>query len=222
MPTYFDATVYNVIDVFEEVKDSGIKHMGFKDIGPSEETLKELMMLIRHERMTTYIEIVRPTVEETLKSVEMAIRLGVDHIIGGTHVEPTIKALKDTKIKFWPYVGKVVGHPCLLRGTIEEIVEDAKRAEKLGVDGINVLSYRYDGDVEHLMSSVKQAVNIPIIATGWINTFERVRKMTELGVWGFTMGGSSILDKKLVPKGRLNDQIAAALREIEKVEKVRI
>jgi len=219
MPTWYDVTVYNVIDVFEEVKDSGITHFGFKDIGPDEEVFQELMKLLRKEKMTTYMEIVRPTVEENEASVKMAIRLKVNHIIGGTFVEPTLKLIKGTGIKYWPYVGKVVGHPCLLRGTIEEITEDAKRVESLGVDGVNILSYRYDGDVEGLVKSVKNAVKIPIIATGWVNTLERIRKMTELGVWGITVGGTSILAKKLVPRGSLSNQLAAALREIEKVEK---
>ena len=219
MPTWYDVTVYNVIEVFEEVKDCGIKHFGFKDIGPDEDVLKELMRRLRKAKMTTYMEIVRPTEKENEESVKMAIRLGVDHIIGGTFVEQTLKLIKGTGIKYWPYVGKVVGHPCLLRGTIEEITEDAKRVEALGVDGVNILSYRYDGDVEGLIKSVKNAIKIPIIATGWVNTLERIRKMTELGVWGLTVGGTSILAKKLVPGGSLSDQLVAALREIEKVEK---
>lgn len=219
MPTWYDVTVYNVIEVFEEVKDSGIKHFGIKDIGPDEEVFADLVRRLRKAGMTVYMEIVRPTIEETISSVKMGIRLGVDHIIGGQFVEPVLEILKGTGIKFWPYVGKIVGHPCLLRGTIEEILEDAKKKEELGVDGINVLSYRYDGDVEKLVRSLKEAVSVPIIATGWINTLERIRKMAEIGVWGMTVGGTSILAKKLVPGGTLSDQLKAALRVIEEVER---
>ena len=57
-------------------------------------------------------------------------------------------------MRFCPYIGQVIGHPCLLRGTIEEIADDARRAEALGVDGINLLAYRYDGDVEQLVEAV--------------------------------------------------------------------
>jgi len=219
MPTWYDVTVYNVIDVFNDIKDSGITHFGFKDIGPSEDVYEELMELCRKERMTTYIEIVRPTKEENEKSVDMAVRLGVDHIIGGTWIDSTLKLLEGKDIKYWPYVGKIVDHPCLLRGTIEEITEDAKTAEEKGVDGVNILSYRYDGDVVGLIKSVQDNTDIPIIATGWINTYEKVRQMTELGVWGFTMGGTSILSKKLVPEGTLSDQLAAALKTIEEAKK---
>lgn len=222
MPTWYDITIYNVIDVFEEVKDSGIKHFGVKDIGPDEEVLADLVRRLRKAGMTVYMEIVRPTIEETISSVKMGIRLGVDHIIGGQFVEPVLEILKGTGIKFWPYVGKIVGHPCLLRGTIEEILEDAKKKEALGVDGINVLSYRYEGDVEKLVKSLKEAVSIPIIATGWINTLERIKKMAEIGVWGMTVGGTSILARKLVPGGTLSDQLKAALKVIEEVERKNI
>jgi len=220
MPTWYDVTVYNVIDVFEEVKDSGIKHFGVKDIGPEEEVYIELIRRCKREGMTTYMEIVRLNEQEHIESVKMAIKLGVDHIIGGKFVEHTIKLIKGTNIRYWPYVGKVVGHPCKLTGTIEEIVNEGKRYEALGVDGVNVLSYRYEGNPEELIKALKDSLNIPIIATGWINTLERIRKVASMGVWGLTVGGTSILAKKLVPGGNLSDQLKAALREIEMATKL--
>ena len=112
----------------------------------------------------------------------------------------------------------MIDHPCRLTGTIEEIVDEAKKLEELGVDGLNILSYRYVGNAEKLVKAVKEAVKIPIIATGWVNTLERIRKMAELGIWGLTVGGTSILAKKLVPGGSLSDQLKAALAEVEKVK----
>ena len=223
MPTWYDVTIYNVLEVFEEVKDSGIKHFGFKDIGPEENVYEKLVKRCREEGMTVYLEIVRPTLEEHLESVKMGIRLKVDHIIGGKpeFTKPTLELLKNTGIRYWPYVGKVVGHPCRLTGTIEEIINEAKKLEELGVDGLNILSYRYVGNAEELVKAVKEAVEIPIIATGWVNTLERIRKMAELGVWGLTVGGTSILAKKLVPGGSLSDQLKAALMEVKKVKSKR-
>jgi phosphoribosylformimino-5-aminoimidazole carboxamide ribonucleotide (ProFAR) isomerase len=55
-------------------------------------------------------------------------------------------------------------------------------------------------------------VKIPVIVAGSIDSFERVRKMKELNVDGFTIGGA-ILDKKFVPSGSLADQVRAVLRE---------
>ncbi|MEM3941375.1 MAG: hypothetical protein QXK88_07175 [Desulfurococcaceae archaeon] len=224
MPTWYDVTVYNVLDVFEEVKDSGLKHFGFKDLGPEESVYEELVRRCRIHGMNTYLEIVRPTLNDHLESVKMGIRLKVDHIIGGKpeFAEYTLKLLSGTGIKYWPYVGRVVGHPCKLTGTIDEIVRQAEELAEMGVDGLNVLSYRYEsGKPEDLIKALKESVNIPIIATGWINTLERIRKMAELEVWGLTVGGTSILAKKLVPKGSLSDQIKAALAEVENVKNIK-
>ena len=57
----------------------------------------------------------------------------------------------------------LVDHPCSLIGSIEDVVSDARKAVAFGVDEINLLAYRYNGDVDHLMDSVKTAVDLPLI-----------------------------------------------------------
>jgi len=213
--TYNDVTVYNAIEVFEKIKDTGIRYVGFKDVGLPREKLIELHMRMKKEGMTTFLEVVTATEEDNLRSARMGIELGVDNLIGGTYVRQMLPLLQDTNIKYFPYIGKVVGHPCLLRGTIEEIVKDAKMVENLGADGIDLLAYRYDGDPEQLIKSIQRAVKIPLIIAGSINSLERMRKMAELDVWAFTIG-SAIFDKKFVPSGTLSDQIMAVLKEIER------
>ena len=215
MFTYNDVTVPNAIEVFEEVKETGIKCVGFKDIGLPVGKLKTLVNTLRKEKRIIFLEVVSETEEANIRSAKRAIELDVDYLIGGTYVKPTLHLLKETHIKYCPYVGKVVGHPCLLRGTISEISEDAKKVEALGVSGINLLAYRYDGDIDRLITSMLQAVNIPVIVAGSINSFERVKRVTELGVWGFTIGGA-IFDKKFVPDGSLSDQITAVMNVVEK------
>lgn len=213
--TYNDVTVYNAIDVFEKRKNTGIKYVGFKDVGLPKEKLIELHERMKKAGMTTFLEVVSATEEDNLRSAKMGIELGVDNLIGGTYVRQTLPLLQDTNIKYFPYIGKVIGHPCLLRGAIEEITRDARTVENLGVSGIDLLAYRYDGIPEHLIRSVQEAVKIPLIIAGSINSLERVRKMTELDVWAFTIG-SAIFDKKFVPSGTLSDQITAVLKEIER------
>lgn len=215
--TYSDVTVYNALDVFDEIKDTGINFVGFKDVGLPEEKLKKLVGKMKKAGKTTFLEVVSATKEDNIRSAKMGVKLGVDNLIGGTYVEETLSLIKDTGIKYFPYIGKIVGHPCLLRGTIEEITKDARRVEALGVNGIDLLGYRYDGDVERLVKSVQNAVKIPLIIAGSIDSFERVRKMAELGVWAFTIG-SAVFDKKFVPNRTLSDQISAVLQEIEKTQ----
>ncbi len=211
--TYSDVTVYNAIEVFERIKDTGIKHVGFKDVGLPKEKLVELHTRMKEENMTSFLEVVSATEEDNLRSAKMGLELEVDNLIGGVYVRQTLPLLQDKNVKYFPYIGKVIGHPCLLRGTIDEIAEDAKIVEKLGVGGIDLLAYRYDGDPEQLIKSIQKAVKIPLIIAGSIDSLEKVQKIVELDVWGFTIG-SAIFDKKLVRGGTLKDQITAVLKEI--------
>lgn len=212
MLTKNDLTIQNAPEVFEEIKDTGVRHVGFKDIGLPIDKLKVLVQKMKSKGMKTYLEVVSESEEANIRSVKSALELGVDYLIGGTYVEQTLKLFKGAHPKYYPYVGKIIGHPCLLRGTIDEILADGKRKEALGIDGINLLGYRYDGDVEKLTSSLVKTVKIPIIVAGSIDSFDRVRKMIQLKVAGFTIGGA-ILDKKFVPNGSLAEQVKAVLKE---------
>ncbi len=100
----------------------------------------------------------------------MAAEIRPDHLIGGTLIEPVQEILAGTGVRFWPYVGQIVGHPCLLRGSIDEIVADTERAAALGVDGINLLAYRYDGDVEALVRAVVGRSDLPVICAGSVDS----------------------------------------------------
>jgi uncharacterized protein related to proFAR isomerase len=115
-----------------------------------------------------------------------------------------------TGVRFFPYVGKVIDHPCLLRGTVEEIAQDTRRAEELGVDGINLLAYRYDGDVGELVEAVVDATSLPVIAAGSVDSGERIRALVDRGVWAFTIG-TAALDGELVPGAPLAVQLRYVL-----------
>jgi uncharacterized protein related to proFAR isomerase len=109
-------------------------------------------------------------------------------------------------VRFCPYIGTVIDHPCLLRGTIEDIAADARRAEELGVDGINLLAYRYDGDVDELVEAVVKATYLPVIAAGSVDSAQRIEALGERGVWAFTIG-TAALDGKLVSAAPLAAQL---------------
>jgi len=217
MLTHHDVTIPNALEVFEKVKRTGLRYIGCKDIGLSKEDLRKLFAKARNGNMNTFLEVVTMREDEHFRGVNTALEVGVDHLIGGMpqHTEKTIKYLKDknSKIKFFPYIGKVVGHPCLLRGTVEEIVDDAKRTENLGADGINLLAYRYDGDIHKLVTSVQSAVDIPLIVAGNVDSFERIREMKRLELWAFTIGGA-ILEKRFLPGKSEVEQVKAVLKEI--------
>lgn len=211
--TYSDVTIYNALDVFEEIKDTDVKYVGFKDVGLPKEKLMKLREMIREANKIAVLEVVSATKEDNLRAAKTGRELEVDYLIGGTYFEEVLPILKGTEVKCFPYIGKIVGHPCLQRGTIEEICEDARRVEKLGADGIDLLSYRYDGDPVRLTKAVRDEVDIPIIVAGSISSFEQIRKVVELDAWGFTIG-SAIFDKKFVAGGSVRDQVEAVLKEI--------
>jgi hypothetical protein len=210
MLTRDDVTLADAREVYASVADTGLRHVGCKDVGLPREELAALLDDIRARGAETYLEVVSETEEATLESARVAAEIRPDHLIGGTLIEPVQEILAGTGVKFWPYVGRIVGHPCLLRGTIDEIVADTERAASLGVDGINLLAYRHDGDVEALVRAVVGACDLPVICAGSVDSVERIEALERAGAWGFTIG-TAALDGALVPGAPLSGQLQAAL-----------
>src|SRR3954465_13765772 len=188
MLTRDDVTLADAREVYASIAQSGVRHVGCKDVGLPTDELKALMDDIRANGHKTYLEVVSETPEATLESARAAAEIRPDHLIGGTLIEPVQEILEGTGVKFWPYVGRIVGHPCLLRGTIEEIVEDTRRAAALGVAGITLLAYRYDGDVEALVRAVVAATDLPLICAGSVDSVERIRALEACGASAFPIG----------------------------------
>jgi hypothetical protein len=210
MLTREDRTVPDARAIYETAAGTGVQHVGGKDLGLPREELARLIDDIRAHGHTSYLEVVSESEEATLESARVAAEVRPDYLIGGTLIEPVQQIIAGTGMQFFPYVGKVVGHPCLLRGTIEEIAQEARRAQALGVDGINLLAYRYDGDVDSLVEAVVGAVSLPVIAAGSVDSAERIQALAERGVWAFTIG-TAALDRKLVPGAPLSAQLAYVL-----------
>jgi hypothetical protein len=216
MLTRDDRTIADAREVYARLADSGVEHVGCKDVGLPRGELEALLEDIRSHGHTSYLEVVSETEEATLESARVAAEIRPDCLIGGTLIEPVQEIIADTGMRFFPYVGKVVGHPCLLRGSIDEIVQDARRAEELGVDGINLLAYRYDGDVDALVEAVVGGVSVPVIAAGSVDSVERIRALADRGVWAFTIG-TAALDGRLVPGAPLKQQLRRVLDAVSGV-----
>jgi len=210
MLTRDDNTLADAREVYASIAGSGVRHVGCKDVGLPRNELQALMDDIRANGHTTHLEVVSETPGATLESARVAAEIGPDYLIGGTLIEPVQKVIAGTGIKFFPYVGQIVGHPCLLRGSIDEIAEDARRAESLGVDGINLLAYRYDADVDELVEAVVGATSLPVIAAGSVDSPQRIQALAQRGVWAFTIG-TAALDGVLVEGGSLDEQLQCAL-----------
>jgi hypothetical protein len=189
MLTRADRTVTDALTVYQELRDVQLTHVGFKDVGLPFDELRKLTQFIHSDGRRAMLEVVSTDFSQELRSIKTAIEIGVDYVMGGRHVSEALTLLAGTGIRYFPFCGNTVGHPTRLEGTLEEIVDDARRLASLpGVSGLDLLSYRFSGDAVELTRRVVRAIEIPVIAAGSIDRVERVRAVCDAGVWGFTIG----------------------------------
>ena len=93
MLTRADQTVEDCLEVFEQIRGTGLRHVGFKDIGADRPTLKELNRRIKDSGATSYLEVVSESEEACLTSVRAALDIGVDRVMGGTQAEAILDVL---------------------------------------------------------------------------------------------------------------------------------
>jgi tryptophan synthase alpha subunit len=194
MLTKNDQTVANAHEVYDSIRGSALRYVGFKDIGLPFEELVTLAKKMKRDGKTVMLEVVSESRDAELRSIEAAMKIGVDYLLGGRHAEDAVNMLKGSGIQYFPFSGHTVGHPTKLTGTLEEIVQDAQRLANLpGVHGLDLLAYRFTGDVPALTRAVVQAVKLPVIVAGSIDCHDRVQAMRAAGAWGFTVG-SAVFD----------------------------
>ncbi|MBS7655549.1 hypothetical protein KEJ50_03505 [Candidatus Bathyarchaeota archaeon] len=217
MLTQHDVTVPNALEVLEKVKDTGLRYIGCKDIGLSLNQYIELFSRIRKYGMTSFLEVVTYNEEEHFNGVNLALKVGVDNLIGGMpqYTKKTLEYLREKKsrVKYFPYIGKIVDHPCILQGSIDEIIKDGGEAEALGVNGINLLLYRYVGDQKTLLNEAVKKLKVPLIVAGNVTSFEQIEELKKNNIWAFTIGGA-IFEKKFIKQGDVQDQIIAVLNRL--------
>jgi hypothetical protein len=132
--------------------------------------------------------------------------------MGGVHVEAALSELAGSGIRYFPFPGAVVGHPSVLTGSVAGIAEHARLlSETPGVDGLDLLAYRFDGDAPSLIGAVVAASRVPVVVAGSTDSDERIRVVRDAPAWGFTIGGA-VFDRSFVGDGTLADQIEHALR----------
>src|SRR5665213_2796269 len=95
MLTHHDSTVPNAMAVYDEIRDTDLQHIGFKDIGASRETLEKLVRRMHEDGRTVYLEVVSVSAEDELRSIMVARELGVDVVMGGTHVDAALAVLAE-------------------------------------------------------------------------------------------------------------------------------
>ena len=214
MLTHHDQTVPDALELFVRTKDYPIAHWGFKDVGLPANEMERVVTAMKDAGKTTFLEVVSLSEEEGLRGARLAVDLGFD-ILMGTVFYPSIgDYLKEKTVRYYPFPGHVHSHPSILDGEIEEIVAHARELEAYGMHGLDLLTYRYNGEASRLLKRVVEATTIPIVSAGSIASFERINEVWEAGAWGFTIG-SAFFDKKFVPNGSFEENVLAVCNWLE-------
>ena len=215
MLTYNDKTVENALDLFNQLKDTPVSHWGFKDVGLAPEEMKKVVDSMNAAGKTTYLEVVSLTEEEGLSGAKLAVECGFDILMGTVFFDSINDYLKDKPVKYYPFPGHVHSHPSILDGTVEEIVQHTRDMESKGVDGMDLLTYRYTGDAPALLKEVVAATRLPIVSAGSIDSYDRIAEVRDTGAWGYTIG-TAFFDKKFIPDGSFRDNMMAAWDWVQK------
>jgi hypothetical protein len=209
MLTYNDQTVENALDLFDQMKETPVSHWGFKDVGLPPQEMKKVVDSMNAAGKTTYLEVVSLTEEEGLSGAKLAAECGFDILMGTVFFDSINEYLKDKPVKYYPFPGHVHSHPSILDGTVEEIVQHTRDMVDKGVDGLDLLTYRYTGDAPALLKEVVAATQLPIVSAGSIDSYDRIAEVRDTGAWGYTIG-TAFFEKKFIPDGSFRDNMMAA------------
>lgn len=218
MLTRDDRTVPDALAVYDKIRETELRFAGFKDIGMPTARLRELSTAMRADGREVFLEVVSERAEDERRSVEAALEIGVDWLLGGTHPDTALGILDQVgppgtpgRPRYCPFPGRIVGHPSVLEGTLEEIASSARElTARPGIHGLDLLAYRWAGDVPALVRAVVDASAGPVIAAGSVDSAERIGALTRAGAWAFTIGGA-IFDRKLPAGPSVREQVDCAL-----------
>ena len=213
MLTRADCTVADALDILQDVREVGLRHVGFKDVGIEPAALVELHRGIKALGATSYLEVVSTSPDAVLHSARTARELGVDRLLGGTQVEEVLAILAGSSTRYLPFPGTPFDHPTKLRGSPASIATDCARFRKLGATGVDLLAYRAtEADPLELVRSARASLDGgTLLVAGGVATRDQVRALATAGVDAFTVG-SAVFDGSFAPHvGSLRSQLRAVL-----------
>jgi hypothetical protein len=216
MLTRNDRTVTDAFTHLRSALSSGVRHIGFKDIGLPFAQLRQLNRRIKDAGATSYLEVVSPNPEDEITSARAAVEIGIDVLLGGTHVDDVLPIVQETGIRYCPFAGSIAGHPSVLCGSTAQIAASARAvALRPGVNGLDLLAYR--SKTEHIPSLIKAvcaSVGKPVYVAGSIDTPEKIADIKQGGAAGFTIG-TAALDGRYPAAGmEVPIQLAAIMQDV--------
>lgn len=212
MLTRSDQTVTDGLDVLDDIRDVGLTHIGFKDVGVPPVVLAELARRIKAMGATSYMEVVSTTPEACLQSARVARDIGVDRLLGGTQIEDVLAVLAGSATQYLPFPGRPFDHPTKLGGSAQQVEDDTRRARALGCAGVDLLAYRAtEADPLELVRAARRASDGVLLVAGGIARPAQIRALADAGADAFTVG-SAAFDGSFSPLvGSLRSQLRAVL-----------
>ena len=218
MLTHNDKTVENAYEIFEQCKNSKAQYWGFKEEPLPIDEMKKLYTYMKQCGKTTFLEVVEYTEKKGLEGAKMAVECGCDILMGTMYFDSINEYCKKHNLKYMPFVGQVIERPSILKGTIQEMIDEANKYLKKGVYGFDLLGYRYTGDAVELNKKFVENVKAPICIAGSINSYKRLDEIKDANPWTFTIGGAFFENKF---EGSFSDQIDKVCDYMEK-EKINV
>ena len=176
MLTRSDETVVDCLETWDAVRNVGVRHGGFKDVGVDVATLTELNRRMQSSGVTTYLEVVSTSEAACLRSARAAVAIGVDRLMGGTQVAETLSILDGSGIDYLPFPGIPVGHPTQLGGDAALVERQCREFEQSGCRGVDLLAYRAtEADPLELVRAARRGTAGYLVVAGSVSTVEQSR-----------------------------------------------
>ena len=188
MLTHNDVTSPDSMEIVLKAKDAPCDFWGFKDKGIPEEEMIRLVDAMKENGKTVFMESLAYSEEDTMKSLKIAVKCGVQYMLGGTYYKSVADYAAEHGVCISPFIG--LRNSGRLYGDMDELVNLAVDRATRNVYGINISAYRYDGDADLLIKKVVSACPKPVSIAGSINSYERLGNVKATNCWAFTIGGA--------------------------------
>ena len=216
MLTNNDRTVENANEIFESCKDLEVECWGFKDVGLPIAEMKKLVKSMKESHKKTFLEVVSLTEKEGMEGAKLAVECGFDYLMGTVFYDTIADYLSDKQQKYYPFCGKVYGHPTILDGSVEEIIDHARDILAKGADGVDLLAYRYkkeDAD-KRLSREFLSQIKGPVVLAGSISGWDRLEKVLNYKPWGFTLG-TAFFNNKFGANMTFREQVTTVFEKVK-------
>lgn len=213
MLTRADQTVSDCLDVLDDIRGVGLRHIGFKDVGVPPAVLAELARQIRGLGATSYMEVVSTSPEAVLRSARVGREIGVDRLLGGTQVDEVLEILAGSGVQYLPFPGRPFDHPTKLGGSPAQVEADCRGFRARGCAGVDLLAYRAtEADPLELVRAARRGLpGGVLLVAGSVARPDQVRALAAAGADAFTVG-SAVFDGSFSPHvGSLRSQLRAVL-----------